>query len=445
MRATISCSAAASQSSTFIETWTSRALGRSRPSARTPGEPAAALAHDRGDRARDPDVSAQVDVEGDQRPARADDHPAGRLVQARRPEVGRELARVDTPLQLGRPAAPVEGRAALGRRVHEHGEPELGADPLRRRLRRGARALQILRTRAARSARRRLRRCAGALPRGCAGRSARRRPRSPASSASPSSVSVPTSVKTERLWSGSACTSSRRACAPSADPIASIVARSRPSLKFGTDSSGSTVRTLGAVKEYYDRRAPEYDDWWLGAALFAGRERPGWEAELDEVAARLAALPPARTLDIACGTGFITQTSSRRRRRPRPERRRCSRSPASAFHGAEFVVGRRPRAALPERELRACARELLLLPPRGAGAAPLPRRGAPRRARADRLRQPPRRRRTSHAERWEERVLQDGSRWPVFKRVFEPEALAGELGGEVLHAGRWFVVVCSTT
>jgi hypothetical protein len=29
----------------------------------------------------------------------------------------------------------------------------------------------------------------------------------------------------------------------------------------------------------------------------------------------------------------------------------------------------------------------------------------------------------------------------VFKRVFEPKELASELGGEVLHAGRWFVVV----
>jgi SAM-dependent methyltransferase len=47
-------------------------------------------------------------------------------------------------------------------------------------------------------------------------------------------------------------------------------------------------------------------------------------------------------------------------------------------------------------------------------------------------------------ERWEERVLLDGSRWPVYKRVFEPETLAGELGGEVLHAGRWFVVARAT-
>lgn len=44
-------------------------------------------------------------------------------------------------------------------------------------------------------------------------------------------------------------------------------------------------------------------------------------------------------------------------------------------------------------------------------------------------------------EHWEERVLEDGSRWQVFKRVFEPDALAAELGGRVLHAGRWFVVV----
>jgi hypothetical protein len=45
------------------------------------------------------------------------------------------------------------------------------------------------------------------------------------------------------------------------------------------------------------------------------------------------------------------------------------------------------------------------------------------------------------AERWEERVLEDGSRWRVFKRVFVPEELARELGGRVLHASRYFVMV----
>jgi hypothetical protein len=27
--------------------------------------------------------------------------------------------------------------------------------------------------------------------------------------------------------------------------------------------------------EYYDRRAPEYDDWYMGTGLFAQRDRPG--------------------------------------------------------------------------------------------------------------------------------------------------------------------------
>jgi SAM-dependent methyltransferase len=44
-------------------------------------------------------------------------------------------------------------------------------------------------------------------------------------------------------------------------------------------------------------------------------------------------------------------------------------------------------------------------------------------------------------ERYEERILNDGSSWTVFKRVFSGTQLAAELGGEVLHEGRWFVVV----
>ena len=43
---------------------------------------------------------------------------------------------------------------------------------------------------------------------------------------------------------------------------------------------------------------------------------------------------------------------------------------------------------------------------------------------------------------WQERVLNDGSRWQVYKRYFEPDSLADELGGgRTLFAGRWFVAV----
>ena len=197
------------------------------------------------------------------------------------------------------------------------------------------------------------------------------------------------------------------------------------------------------MKEYYDRRAPEYDDWWLGRGLFAGRDRPGWEAELDEVAAQLAALSPVRTLDIACGTGFITQHLP-------GELVGLDQSPSmlaiarDRLPHAEFVVGdalalpfpdasfARVHASFfychleePERlrflaEARRVAPDLIIFGSRpGSDDEP--------------------------AERWEQRVLDDGSRWPVYKRVFEPDTLAAELGGEVLHAGRWFVVVHAST
>jgi hypothetical protein len=47
-------------------------------------------------------------------------------------------------------------------------------------------------------------------------------------------------------------------------------------------------------------------------------------------------------------------------------------------------------------------------------------------------------------EEWQERVLNDGSRHRVYKRFFTGPELAAELGGgEILHAGRWFVAVAA--
>jgi hypothetical protein len=45
------------------------------------------------------------------------------------------------------------------------------------------------------------------------------------------------------------------------------------------------------------------------------------------------------------------------------------------------------------------------------------------------------------SERWEERRLEDGSRWNVYKRVFEGPDLADELNGDLVFTGRWFVIV----
>src|SRR4051812_17739716 len=60
------------------------------------------------------------------------------------------------------------------------------------------------------------------------------------------------------------------------------------------------------MKEYYDPRAPEYDEWYEGTGRFAERARPAWRELLGELADAIRALPPARTLDVACGTGYAT-------------------------------------------------------------------------------------------------------------------------------------------
>ena len=41
--------------------------------------------------------------------------------------------------------------------------------------------------------------------------------------------------------------------------------------------------------------------------MFASRDRPGWDEDVAALCGAVAALPPARTLDVACGTGFLTR------------------------------------------------------------------------------------------------------------------------------------------
>jgi SAM-dependent methyltransferase len=195
------------------------------------------------------------------------------------------------------------------------------------------------------------------------------------------------------------------------------------------------------VKAYYHARAHEYDDWWLGRGDYAGRERPGFDAELAELVSLLRELAPARTLDVACGTGFLTQhlpgkvtglDASDGMLEIARER----------LAGTELVVGDALALPFPDRsfervfasyfychlldddrirflaEARRVAPELIVV-------ASKPRAGDAR-------------------ARWEERRVSDGSRWQIFKRVFDGPELAAELGdGRVLHEGRWFVAVAA--
>jgi ubiquinone/menaquinone biosynthesis C-methylase UbiE len=201
----------------------------------------------------------------------------------------------------------------------------------------------------------------------------------------------------------------------------------QPSPAFATDP---------ATAAYYDRRAAEYDQWYTGEGLFAQRDRPGWDEEVARVVGLVASLPPARTLDVACGTGFLTRhlrgfvvgidqspsmVAIAQARLPSGlaiigdalhlvvADRAFDRILTGHFYGHLSPAERRTFLA----EARRVAGELIVV---------------------DSARQP-----GVDPEQWQERVLNDGSRYSVYKRYFTAGQLAGELGGEALLDGTWFV------
>jgi ubiquinone/menaquinone biosynthesis C-methylase UbiE len=193
------------------------------------------------------------------------------------------------------------------------------------------------------------------------------------------------------------------------------------------------------VKAYYEARAREYDDWWLGTGRFAERDRPGWDEELEGLRTAISSLPPGRTLDVACGTGFLT-------RYLRGDVVGLDQSPtmlevaAEQAPNAELVRGEGTDLPFDDDSfdrvftshfyghLEGADRERFLAEAR---------RVAPELVIVDAS--------AAHSpvdEEYQERILNDGSRWEVYKRYFTGVGLADELGGgEVLHEGYWFVVV----
>lgn len=195
-----------------------------------------------------------------------------------------------------------------------------------------------------------------------------------------------------------------------------------------------------SMEPYYERRSAEYDDWYLGSGLFSDRDRSGWDEDVHALVGMVASLPAARTVDVACGTGFLTQhlrgkvvgvdasagmLSASRSRHARPLVRgdaftlpfgdaSFDRVFTGHFYG-HLVPGQRGRFLV---ESRRVASELVVVDAKiHPGVRP---------------------------EQTQERVLKDGSSHRVFKRYFTAEQLANELGGgRVLFDGRWFVVVAS--
>jgi ubiquinone/menaquinone biosynthesis C-methylase UbiE len=196
------------------------------------------------------------------------------------------------------------------------------------------------------------------------------------------------------------------------------------------------------VKAYYERRAPEYDDWYLGVGKWEDRDRPGWEAELEALRGAIEVLPARHTLDVACGTGFLTRhlpgkivgldqsesmLEEARRQAPDAEYAHADALELPFEDGSferVFTAHFYGHLEDPDRarfleEARRVAPELVIVDSSALHSGGI-------------------------REERQERILNDGSRWEVYKRYFTPDGLAGELGGgEAIFAGHWFVAVRS--
>ncbi|WP_346623462.1 methyltransferase domain-containing protein [Blastococcus montanus] len=201
---------------------------------------------------------------------------------------------------------------------------------------------------------------------------------------------------------------------------------------------GAAFARDAATAAYYEQRAAEYDEWYLGKGRFAVRDRPGWDGEVAELVRLVRRLEPARALDIACGSGFLT-------RHLRGPVVGLDRSPAMAL----LTRSRIPTGGT-------LVGDALALPfPDGSfdrlftghfyGHLPTDERAAFL-SEADRVAGElvvvdSASRTGAPAEEWQERVLNDGSRHRIYKRYLAPARLVAELGGEVVMAGTWFVAV----
>jgi ubiquinone/menaquinone biosynthesis C-methylase UbiE len=201
------------------------------------------------------------------------------------------------------------------------------------------------------------------------------------------------------------------------------------------------VASLGPVKQYYDARATEYDEWYLGQGRFERLDRPNWHRAVAALERSVAELSPAKTLDVACGTGFLTR-HLRGEVTGLDQSTRMLEVARKQAPAATFVVGDALELPFDDQafervftghfygHLEQAERTRFLAEARRVSNELVVVDSA---VRDDHER-----------EELQTRILNDGSHHQVFKRYFEGPELAQELGGgRVVHKSRYFVLICN--
>ena len=195
------------------------------------------------------------------------------------------------------------------------------------------------------------------------------------------------------------------------------------------------------MKEYYDTRAPEYDEWYLGLGRFTERDRPGWLGAVEQLKQAIAALPPAKTLDVACGTGFLTRhirgSVTGLDQSAQMIEIASKRIPEAAFVEADAIPLPFDDSSF-DRVFTGHFYGHLDSAERAAFVAEA-HRVAPELIVVDSAVRP-----DHDREEIQERILNDGSAFEVYKRYFDGAELADELGGgAIVHESEWFVMVAT--
>jgi demethylmenaquinone methyltransferase/2-methoxy-6-polyprenyl-1,4-benzoquinol methylase len=191
-----------------------------------------------------------------------------------------------------------------------------------------------------------------------------------------------------------------------------------------------------AAAAYYEHGAAEYDDWYLGVGQYADRDQPDCHADVSRLVGMIAALAPARTLDVACGSGFLSQhvRGAIVGLDQSPSMLRLARS---RIAGSMVVLGDALRLPFADgsfdRVLTGHFYGHLGPDEREAFLSEMSRVAAEIVVVDSALRP------EVVPELWEARRLNDGSRHSIYKRYLTADQLAHELQGEALLAGEWFV------